>query len=283
MKNLFLLLQNYLRQATEAEKEILQYWLEHPEQSSRFNVRELAAATYTSPSSVIRLCQKLDFQGYKELKAELIYETALRKKEEERKVEDLTKEDSLESIIEKISLRNITSLKSTAQNLKPKDVRDCVDLLEKARVVHLFGLGTSLLAAKDLSLKLIRINRLCMIQDEWHVQLLMAKNITAQDVAILFSYSGMTNEMIQCAGLIKESGAKLISVCGFEKSTIAKMADYNLPVVTNEHIFRSGAMSSRIAQLNVVDILFTAFINRNFEASLQQVSKTHILKENEKI
>lgn len=283
MKNLFLLLQNYLRQATEAEKEILQYWLEHPEQSSRFNVRELAAATYTSTSSVIRLCQKLDFQGYKELKAELIYETALRKKEEERKVEDLTKEDSLESIIEKISLRNITSLKSTAQNLKPKDVRDCVDLLEKARVVHLFGLGTSLLAAKDLSLKLIRINRLCMIQDEWHVQLLMAKNITAQDVAILFSYSGMTNEMIQCAGLIKESGAKLISVCGFEKSTIAKMADYNLPVVTNEHIFRSGAMSSRIAQLNVVDILFTAFINRNFEASLQQVSKTHILKENEKI
>ena len=283
MKNLFLLLQNYLRQATEVEKEILQYWLEHPEQSSRFNVRELAAATYTSPSSVIRLCQKLDFQGYKELKAELIYETALRKKEEERKVEDLTKEDSLESIIEKISLRNITSLKSTAQNLKPKDVRDCVDLLEKARVVHLFGLGTSLLAAKDLSLKLIRINRLCMIQDEWHVQLLMAKNITAQDVAVLFSYSGMTNEMIQCAGLIKESGAKLISVCGFEKSTIAKMADYNLPVVTNEHIFRSGAMSSRIAQLNVVDILFTAFINRNFEASLQQVSKTHILKENEKI
>ena len=283
MKNLFLLLQNYLRQATEAEKEILQYWLEHPEQSSRFNVRELAAATYTSPSSVIRLCQKLDFQGYKELKAELIYETALRKKEEERKVEDLTKEDSLESIIEKISLRNITSLKSTAQNLKPKDVRDCVDLLEKARVVHLFGLGTSLLAAKDLSLKLIRINRLCMIQDEWHVQLLMAKNITAQDVAVLFSYSGMTNEMIQCAGLIKESGAKLISVCGFEKSTIAKMADYNLPVITNEHIFRSGAMSSRIAQLNVVDILFTAFINRNFEASLQQVSKTHILKENEKI
>ena len=283
MKSLFLLLQNYLRQATEAEKEILQYWLEHPEQSSRFNVRELAAETYTSPSSVIRLCQKLDFKGYKELRAELIYETALRKKEEQREMEDLTKEDSIEAIIEKISLRNITSLKSTAQNLNPKDLRDCVDLLEKARVVHLFGLGSSLLAARDLSLKLIRINRLCMIQDEWHVQLLMAKNITTQDVAILFSYSGMTNEMIQCARLIKESGAKLISVCGFEKSTIAKMADYNLPVVTNEHIFRSGAMSSRIAQLNVVDILFTAFINRNFEVSLQQVSKTHILKEDERV
>ena len=56
-----------------------------------------------------------------------------------------------------------------------------------------------------------------------------------------------------------------------------------MPVVTNEHIFRSGAMSLRIAQLNVVDILFTAFINRNFEVSLQQVSKTHILKEDERV
>ena len=65
MKSLFLLLQHYLRQATEAEKEILQYWLEHPEQSSRLNVREFEAVTYTSPSSIIRQCQKLYFKGNK--------------------------------------------------------------------------------------------------------------------------------------------------------------------------------------------------------------------------
>ncbi len=281
MKSLLSYIQSYLRQATESEKQILQFWLEQPEKSSRLSIRELAAETYTSASSIIRLCQKLDFKGYKELRAALIYETAVREKENHREISDLSKEDSLEDIIEKVTLRNIASLKSTAQNLDPKHLRDCLDLIEKARVIHLFGLGTSLLAAKDLSLKLIRINRLCMIQDEWHVQLLMAKNITMQDVAILFSYSGMTQEMIQCAALIKESGAKLISVCGFEKSTIAKMADYNLAVVTNEHIFRSGAMSSRIAQLNVVDILFKAFINRNYEASLKQVTKTHIQKDDE--
>lgn len=281
MKSLLAYLQSYYRQATEAEKEIITYWLQNPEKSSRLNIRELANETYTSTSSIIRLCQKLDFAGYKELRSALIYEAAIREKENHRQIEDLNKEDSLEHIIEKVTLRNITSLNSTAQNLDPKMIRECLHLMQQARAIYLFGMGTSLLAARDLYLKMLRINKLCLIHDEWHVQLLMAKNLGLEDLAILFSYSGMTHEMIQCARIIKESGGKLISVCGFEKSTIAKTADYNLAVVTNEHIFRSGAMSSRIAQLNVVDILFNAFINQNYECSIKQVSKTHILKDNE--
>ena len=37
-------------------------------------------------------------------------------------------------------------------------------------------------------------------------------------------------------------------------------------------------MSSRISQLNVVDILYTAFANRDSQNSLTQLSKTHIRK-----
>lgn len=281
MKSLLSFLQSYYRHATDAEKEIITYWLQHPERSSHLNIRELASETYTSTASIIRLCQKLDFEGYKEFRSTLIYEVAVRERENHRQIEDLKKEDNIESIIEKVTFRNITSLKSTAESLSPKLISDCLELMQQARAIHLFGMGTSLLAARDLYLKMMRINKLCLIHDEWHVQFLMAKNIGPQDLAILFSYSGMTHEMIRCAQTIKESGGKLISVCGFEKSTIAKLADYNLGVVTNEHIFRSGAMSSRIAQLNVVDILFNGFINKNYESSLKQVSKTHISKEDE--
>lgn len=282
MKNLLSSLPIYLQQATEAEREIIQFWLENLETSSRFNIRELAAKTYTSPSSVIRLCQKLGYDGYKELRAALIYELAIRDRSGHHEIEDLDKEDSTEDIIEKITLRNIASLRSTTLNLNPKHLIKCVELIEKAEAVRLFGMGTSLLAAKDLNLKLTRINKLCLSHDDWHAQLLMAKNIMAKDIAIVFSYSGMTKEMIECTQYIKERGAKLISVCGFPNSTIAKMADYNLNAVTNEHIFRSGAMSSRIAQLNVVDILFNIYLNRNYEISLKQVTRTHIQKEDEK-
>ena len=37
-------------------------------------------------------------------------------------------------------------------------------------------------------------------------------------------------------------------------------------------------MSSRISQLNIIDILYTAFANREYEYCLEQLSKTHIRK-----
>lgn len=45
---------------------------------------------------------------------------------------------------------------------------------------------------------------------------------------------------------------------------------------------RSGAMSSRISQLNVVDILYTAYINRHFDEHVLQAQKTYMQKENER-
>ena len=61
-------------------------------------------------------------------------------------------------------------------------------------------------------------------------------------------------------------------------SPVSDLADYRLYTAANESLFRSGAMSSRMSQLNVVDILYTALANDRYEESLQQLSKTHIVK-----
>jgi len=37
-------------------------------------------------------------------------------------------------------------------------------------------------------------------------------------------------------------------------------------------------MSSRIGQLNIIDILYTAFINRQYDTSITQFQRTHIDK-----
>ena len=49
---------------------------------------------------------------------------------------------------------------------------------------------------------------------------------------------------------------------------------------SNESLFRTGAMSSRISQLNIIDILYTALSNLTFDASLDQLSRTYIQKPN---
>jgi DNA-binding MurR/RpiR family transcriptional regulator len=154
-----------------------------------------------------------------------------------------------------------------------------VKLLEASRTVTLFGLGTSLLVARDLYLKLLRANVICNVCDDWHAQFLTAKNLKKDDLAIVISYSGLTKEMLTCAKEAKANGSKVIAITRAVDSKLAAEADFVLPIAATELIHRSGAMSSRITQLNVIDVLFTAYVNRNYEFCMKQFGRTHIQKD----
>ncbi len=69
----------------------------------------------------------------------------------------------------------------------------------------------------------------------------------------------------------KANGAKVIAITRAVESKLAAEADYVLPVAATELIHRSGAMSSRISQLNVVDVLFTAYVNRELRVLHESV------------
>ena len=117
-----------------------------------------------------------------------------------------------------------------------------------------------------------------VVNEDSHSQLLQARNATAQDVGIVFSYSGQTMEMIQCIKEMKAGGAPVIAVTRYYPSEVAQLADHVLYVAANESLFRNGAMSSRLSQLNVMDILYTAYASRNHEDTMRRLTKTHIYK-----
>lgn len=278
MKNVIVRLNEYLKHASGAEKGIIEFILHDPKVIVGLTIHECAKASYTSPSSVVRLCRKLGFDGYKEFHQSLVYELALLDLDLKEKSKEITFQDSLHDIIEKVTSKNILSLDNTAKLMDDNSVKACVDLMLQSRSICLFGMGASLLVAKDAYLKFLRINKPCIINDDWHAQLLQARNMISEDLAIAISYSGMTKEVIECIKAAKEKGAKVIAITRFEDNPLAKLADYNLSVSATEFIFRSGAMSSRIAQLNIIDILYAAYVNQHFDDSLKQLKMTHIDK-----
>ncbi|WP_312652353.1 MurR/RpiR family transcriptional regulator [Proteiniclasticum sp.] len=278
MKSVLVRLQEYTGKASGAEKGIVGYLLEHPDKVSSLSIHELAEVTYSSASTIIRLCRKLGFDGYRDLNKSLVYELALRKSSYDERSSEISREDSLEEIVAKVTYKNIVSLEDTRKLLDMDVLRKCVEMIMEAKTICLFGMGSSLLVAKDAYLKFLRINKPCIISEDWHAQLLQARNMTKDDVAIAISYSGMTEEVIRCVAAAKEKGAPIIAITRFEENPIALMANYNLSVAATEFMFRSGAMSSRIAQLNIIDILYTAYINREYEQNLRQFQRTHIEK-----
>ena len=223
MQNVLLRLREVQPSLSSTERQIAQFILENPDETTTLTIRDLARRSFSSPSSVVRICRVIGFQGYKELE-------------------------------------------------------QCVELIANARTVLLFGIGSSLCVAKDTYLKFLRLDKPCVVNEDSHSQLLQARNATAQDVGIVFSYSGQTMEMIQCIKEMKAGGAPVIAVTRYYPSEVAQLADHVLYVAANESLFRNGAMSSRLSQLNVVDILYTAYASRNHEDTMRRLTKTHIYK-----
>lgn len=280
MKSALLVLRESMGSLSDTERDIAQFLLADPEAAVDMSVHELAKRTFSSSSSVVRLCHHLGFEGFKEFRKALTYELAVREQSRVDEQKELKRSDRLEDIIEKITYKNIMSLEDTKNLIDVQTLQECLWLIRKAKCVYLFGLGASLIAAKDLYLKLLRLNKLCVINDDWHSQLLQAKNASEKDLGIVISYSGNTYEVIECMKTLKENKTPIIAITRCVTTPVSELADQKLYTTANESTFRSGAMSSRISQLNIIDVLYTALANSQYEESLEQLSRTHIHKEN---
>lgn len=281
MKSALLLLRESASELTESEREISAYVLSNPQETVDISIHELSRRTFCSTSTIIRLCQHLGFTGFKEFRKALAYELALRDQNQQQDRKNVQRTDTLEDIIEKITYQNILSLEDSKNLIDSKVLKECVALIRSARCVYLFGMGASLCAAKDAYLKFLRMNTPCVINEDWHSQLLQARNATKNDVAIVFSYSGNTVEMVECMKSLKSNATPIIAITRRVNTPVSKLADHKLYIAANESIFRSGAMSSRISQLNVIDILYSALNNSQYDQSRVQISKTHIHKPDE--
>ncbi|MBO5130540.1 MAG: MurR/RpiR family transcriptional regulator [Oscillospiraceae bacterium] len=278
MSNALLKLREQSRLFSTTEREIAMHILENPQLVVDMSIHELAKHTFSSASSIVRLCNHTGYSGYKEFRKAVTHELAMREQSKRTEQKEITRSDSLQDIIDKISYANIVSLEETRELMDAAVLRTCVDLIKNARMIYLFGLGASLCAARDAYLKFLRLNKLCVINDDWHSQILQARNAGTQDVGIVISYSGATVEMVECMKIMRENNTPIIAITRCENSPVSELADHLLYTTSRESIFRSGATSSRISQLCIIDILYTALANEDYEASLEQLSRTHIRK-----
>ena len=278
MGNVLLKLREQSKSFSPTEQEIAKHILNDPRLVVDLSIHELARQTFSSASTIVRLCHHTGFSGYKDFRKAVGHELAMREQSKRQEQKDITHTDSLQDIIEKITYKNIVSLEETKELMDVQVLQKCVDMIRDARVVYLFGMGASLCAARDAYLKFLRLNKLCIINEDWHSQLLQARNATREDLGIVISYSGATVEVIECMKALKVNRTPIIAITRCVNSPVTELADQKLYTTANESIFRSGAMASRTSQLNIIDILYTALANDQYEASLEQLSRTHIQK-----
>lgn len=258
------------------ERAVSDYLLSHQGEAMGLSIHQLAEKTFSSPSTVIRMCQRVGYAGYKEFRQAVTCEMAVRSLGRETERQEITRSDSLDDIVDKVTNKNILSLEDTKSFINTDTLHTCVGLLNEARTVLLFGLGSSLCAAQDLNLKLLLMNKPCVINEDWHAQLLQAKNAGMDDLAIVVSCSGETAEMIQCMKTLRERNTPIIAITRREASPVAELSDYRLYTAAGDEAAGGGDVSARMSQLNIIDILFTAFAHSEYTYCLEQMSVTRV-------
>ena len=275
MSSALLRLREQSKMFSPTEREVANQILEDPRIVVDMSIHRLAKHTFSSASTIVRLCAHTGYSGYKDFRKAVTHELTIREETRNQEMREIERSDNLSDIIDKITYANIVSLEETRALMD-------VDVLQSCVVIYLFGLGASLCAAKDAYLKFLRLNKLCIINEDWHSQLLQAKNAAPGDLGIVISYSGATVEVVECMKALRANGTPIIAITRCVNSPVSELADQKLYTTANESLFRTGAMSSRISQLSIIDILYTAVANDRYDASLDQLSRTHIRKPGQK-
>ncbi len=255
----------------KGQKRIADFILEHPDHVVKMSVTELAEAAEASEGSIINFARLLGLTGFQQLKLSLAQETV---QPVQYIHEDLERSDDVVTATQKIFHSGIQALRDTLSVLDPKAMKKAVDIFHNARRVEIYGIGSAAPIAEDAHYRMLRIGMDAKVVIDSHVQAISA-SLTDPDVATLtITHSGATHETIAATRLAKEAGAKTVVITNFARSPIQAYADIVLFTMARETLFRTEAMTSRIAQLCVVDALIAALALADYDRATDTLKRT---------
>lgn len=240
---------------SKTEKKIADYVLENSKKIIYMSVTELAENCTVGESTIIRFCRKIGLKGYQEFKLVLAREMV---DFEENVHENISDSDDIATIVKKITAVNLQAIDETAQLISLVELEKSVNAIINAQKVDIYGVGASAFTAWDTKYKFMRIGINCEAFIDQHLQSMSAICLNSRDVAIGISFSGSIKDTVESLTLAKKAGAYTIAITNFAKSPITKVADAVLLTSAKETPLRSGALTSKIAQLHVLDILYSA-------------------------
>lgn len=266
---------------TDREKSIAEFLLSNKKSIISMSAKEIGDITNTSAPTVVRFSKKIGFDSLNEMKLQL---SVSLQNDDNSDFEYLHNDLSTKNIIRGVKSSIDSIMNQTVGVLKEEELEKAIELLNKAKNIYIFSVGSSSLVGMDFYYKLSRINVRCIAHSDTHLQMTASALMEKGDVAVAISYSGETKEVLKCAYNAKNEGIPVISITRASiNNTLADMSDIVLRIPFVEKSLREGAMSSRISQLAVIDMLFLGMARNNLKGIEEKLRITRSAVEEFKI
>lgn len=276
MKNkpIRLIIKSNYKDLTPTEKKIADYVLSDPQKVARSTIRIISDDLNIADSTFFQFTRRLGFDGFKEFKISVLSE----EKDISANIhEDIKETDDDQQVAKKVFNSSINSLSNTLKLLDMNSLKQAKDIMLKSDVVQFIGVGGSAFVSGDAYHKFLRSPINVRHSFDYHIQLMEASLLTENDCAFIISHTGRSKETLDIAKQLKDQNVKIISLTGHAQSPLARVSDVILLTEADETGYRSEALTSRIAQLSIIDTLLVTIMFHNEQdskVSLKKVRET---------
>lgn len=239
---------------SKSEASVAEYISEHYDEVINLSVSALADCCGVSEPTVIRACRNLGFSGYQALKIALIQSAS---SPVSCSGEEVTAEDDMAAAMHKVFAAANDAVTMTRESLDVSALEKAADAILKAKHIYIFGVGGSAAVASDVQHKFMRLGLEAVAFADLNLQAFAAAYAGRGDIIFAISHSGSSKAVVDNAILAKTNGATVISLSSLGKSPLTEVSDISLYTAANETRYRIVAISSRIAELTIIDTLYS--------------------------
>ena len=243
-----ILLNNYqhqMKNLTESELSAFLSLDNQPDLLLTMNLTQLANKLCSSNSTLIRLCQKLGFSGFAELKGET------------KRLVEQTKYLSHSTLFD--------SYRLFFNNVLPNVSRDKLNYFAKslhdAKNIFIIGLGLTKPVAEYISKRLYQLDRSSTYISESHMLDLLPNLTHRGDLIIFISESGETESLLNCAKKASRTGATLISVTNSQHNRLNHSMHMSLTSQMPKNHYHNYDITSRVFQMALLDLILDIYLS----------------------
>lgn len=256
-----------LEEMFSAERKVADYILENPRKVIEYNVTDLAEQSGASDATVIRLCKRVGYKGFYQMKIALAEELGRNQKVG---YSDPTKNPKKPKEVIQCLTRDLLRI---ADMLDDEKVNRCVELICDSKRVYVTAVGNSIPVAMDFAFRLCRlgVDATCGVVVE-HGLAGMAK-ADQDDMLIAISHSGSSRQVIQAVELANSKSLKTLAITSSSNNPLARNSQYYLLTTVENPLFGDNGAASHIYDQAVLDAIlyFVAIRQKQISDSLEQI------------
>jgi RpiR family carbohydrate utilization transcriptional regulator len=253
MASVELTLNSLYKKLSTVERRLADFILADRERVPNLSVKQIAAGGSASVAAVSRLVRKAGFAGLREFKLELARELAA---PPSYFYKAIAAEDSDAEAVTKVFLGNRQSLEDTLKLLDPAALGQAVRRMTRARALLFFGVGSSGILARDAAMRFSLLGLPAQALSDPSEVFFRAATAGEGEVAVGLSHSGRSVATVRALELARSGGALTVGISNYLRSPLHAASDYFFCTSFPETRVKVTALSSRVAQLCLIDAMF---------------------------